>query len=124
MNHIVGKRLKEGLSRDLKKVYKDICNTYVLKVHEGCESYYNDICRCCDNGGIIDQYRDMSFTILYFYLIRYIKLVRPRFYRDNRREFMYHNFRKYYDKGYVTITYRLPSDMIDEWKKLLKEAKL
>lgn len=123
MNHIVSKRLKDGMTRNLKKVYKDICNTYGLAVHSGCESYLNDIWRSTRNSGINELYHDMSLTILYFYLIRYIKSVRPSFYRENRGLIMYHNFTKDYVKNYIEITYRLPSDMTDEWVKLLKEAK-
>lgn len=124
MNHIVSKRLKDGMARDLKKVYKDICNTYGLVAHMDCESYLNDIWRSIDNDDIGVLYQDMSSTILYFYLIRYIKSVRPRFYRDNRGLIMYHNFKKDYVKNYIEICYRLPRDITDEWVKLLREAKL
>ena len=65
MNHIIGKRLKDDMSRDLKKVYKDICKTYGLAVHKGCESYISDIWYSTRNSGINKLYHDMSLTILY-----------------------------------------------------------
>lgn len=123
-NHnIVGKRLKDGMLRDLRRLYKDICKTYGLVVHKDCESYVNDIWHCSNNHGIGELYQEMSVTILYFYLIRYIKLVRPSFYRDNRIEFMYHNIRKNFLGNYMEMCYRLPRDIADGLIKLLKETK-
>jgi hypothetical protein len=120
MNHIIGDRLKDGMARDLRKLYEDICNTYGLVVHKDCKSYVNDIWHCSNNHGIGVLYENRSLTILYLYFIRYIKLVRPSFYRDNRETIIYHNNFK---KDYKEICYRLPKDIIDEWVKLLKEAK-
>lgn len=115
-----GKNLITEISRDLEKIYIDVCKSHGLKIHQGCKSYYGDLL----DTGVQVEYMLAAYKVCYLYLIRYIKILRPNFYRMNSGHFISYYNKKWFWTGHDYFTSYLPIHMYQNWKKNIKRSKI
>jgi hypothetical protein len=113
------KKLITDLSKDREKIYIDICKTNNLEINLGCSSYYDELRK----GDFHGMYRYRALNVLYLCLIRYIKLVRPSSYRDNRETIMSYYTKQRFTSGYGFVLSLLPFHMMQFWEYCLRKVK-